>query len=144
MRHIHSPIHTSSLLNHAFDLLLDHSSSKDISFTGNRLLNKVDIFADDSNYVLEADLPGIEQSRVHIEIEGKRLTLKIDKVDSSESQSRYLVRERTNKLGNASRSFLFDDVLDADTAHATMEKGVLKVTVAKKANTEKRVITLSE
>lgn len=144
MRHFHSPANTASLLNHAFDLLLDHASSKEAPHNIPRLLSKVDIAADGNNFVLEADLPGINQSRVHVEIEGKRLTLKVDNVDSPEVKPSYLVRERSSKFAQASRTFVFDDALNADTAEATMDNGVLKVVFAKKTNTEKRVITLSK
>jgi HSP20 family protein len=63
----------------------------------------VDIIERDDNYLLRADVPGIEADEITIEVENDVLTVSAEQEESEEEEKdNYLRRER--RYGSASRS----------------------------------------
>lgn len=98
------------------------------SFLDNEI--KVDIKENEKEYVVEAEIPGVEKDDITLELRDDILTLSVEKKDEiEENKENYIRRERY--FGNLCRSFYVDDV-DGEKVNAKFEKGILYVTLPKK------------
>ena len=94
---------------------------------------RTDIKETESEYLLEADLPGFEKKDIHIDINDDYLTIQAERHSGHEDQDEkknYVRCERS--YGSYSRSFDISGV-DADKIAAKYDNGVLTLTMPKKA-----------
>jgi HSP20 family protein len=98
---------------------------------------KTDISDNEKEYVIEADLPGFAKEAIQVEIVDNHLTIRAKKDDlTEENQGNYIRKERY--LGEVSRTFIFDDVNEAEIK-AEFKEGVLKLTLPKKEQAQSLV-----
>lgn len=96
---------------------------------------KLDIEEKDKEYILEADLPGIEKDEVDISLESGRLTISITREDREDVEEKnYIHKER--RYCSMSRSVYLDNV-NAEDITASLEDGVLNITIPKLEKEEK-------
>ena len=99
----------------------------------------VDIYENKDQIVLEAELPGMRPDDVDISIENNVLTLhgerKFEKKDDNDNFHRV---ERS--YGSFTRSFTLPPTVAADTADATFDNGLLRLTLAKREEAKPRRI----
>ena len=96
------------------------------------LAPRVDVVENDKAYVVTAELPGLEDKDIELTIDGDRLSLKGEKkseIDRKDGD--WHVSERS--YGSFARSFVLPPNADGAKAGAKFDKGVLQVTVPKKA-----------
>lgn len=101
---------------------------------------KIDISETETSLQFSAELPGIAKEDIEIELDGDRLTIKGEKKTDREegaADAGYRLRERT--YGAFQRSFRLPDRVDLENVDAVFDKGVLTVSVAKKAEQTKKV-----
>ncbi|KAJ3183668.1 Heat shock protein HSP 90-beta [Gaertneriomyces sp. JEL0708] len=104
---------------------------------------RVDFTETDKNYVIKADLPGLDKKDVNISVQDDVLTISGERKNEREEtdDKRHLV-ERS--YGKFSRSIRLPIDVQVDDAAASMEHGVLQITLGKKANEEaKKSITIA-
>ena len=90
-------------------------------------------------YVFRADVPGVRESDIEVLLTGNRLTISGKREQESEGRSdRYYTYERS--YGTFSRSFTLPDGADGDSLRASLEGGVLEITVAKKPEVQPKKI----
>ena len=95
-----------------------------------RWVPAMDLVEDDNDLVLRADLPGISQDDVDIEIKDGVLTVSGERQAEHEERSDGVYRlERA--FGSFSRSLTLPDGVDADRVSADFTDGVLEVRVPK-------------
>lgn len=111
-------------------------------FHSRSLKPAVDIYEDKERIVMEAELPGVDPKDVDIEVDNSVLTLK-GKVSErrSENGREYSRIERT--AGAFLRSFVLPTTVEAGKISASYDKGVLVVTIPKKAEVVPRRIEIS-
>jgi HSP20 family protein len=98
---------------------------------------KTDISDNEKEYVIEADLPGFAKEAIQVEIVDNHLTIHAKKDDTTEeNQGNYIRKERY--MGEVSRTFIFDDVNEAEIK-AEFKEGVLKLTLPKKEQAQSLV-----
>ena len=92
--------------------------------------------------VLSAELPGIKEEDVEIELENNVLTIRGRKESTSEESEdrRFHVWER--RYGSFQRSFTLPRTVSADDISATFENGVLQVHMPKAAEAKGRTIQI--
>lgn len=92
----------------------------------------IDVTEDDKSYTVTAELPGMEQKNIEVTVTGDMLTLKGEKHYEKEEKdkNRYL-SERS--YGAFERSFALPDSVDRDKIASDLAKGVLTITLPKKA-----------
>lgn len=100
------------------------------SFNRSSGLMKVDIQENEENYMLEADLPGVEKDQVHVSLDDDILTIEVDYDEQDEKKDKNYVR-RERRCGSMTRSFNINNV-DPDKIEAKMKNGVLSLTLPKK------------
>jgi len=107
-------------------------------------LMPVDLFRDGDQYVLSADLPGIDPSSVDLDVDGQLLTIRAERRAPASEQVKWLAHERP--YGNYMRQFTLGNGVDADKITANYEHGVLSVIIpmAERAKPRKIQIGASE
>lgn len=99
----------------------------------------IDIFDENDNLVLEAELPGMKRDDFEISIENNVITLKGERKFENKSEGNNYHRiERA--YGSFSRSFTLPQEVTAEGATADFEDGVLRVTLPKREETRARKI----
>lgn len=90
----------------------------------------VDIYEKDGNYVVKADVPGIEEKDLNVEIKDNVLTISGRKEEEKETkEAGYYRSERFT--GSFTRSLALPEGVEADKVNADYNKGVLTVTLPK-------------
>ena len=98
----------------------------------------VDIFEDDANIVLLADMPGVAKGNVDIHIEDSRLRIK-GKV-SKETPGDYVLSEYS--IGDYYSDFVLSTIIDQSSIQASMKNGVLRVLLPKSDKSKARKIAI--
>jgi HSP20 family protein len=92
-------------------------------------------------FVLKADLPGVPESELDINVHNNILTVSGSRAaeERKEGES-FALYER--QFGSFSRSFSLPDMADGERIEAKLDNGVLTLTVGKKAEAKPRKIAL--
>jgi HSP20 family protein len=97
---------------------------------GRRWVPPVDLVEADDHFVLKADLPGLTDEDVSIEVQDGTLTISGERGAEHESNERGWYRiERS--FGSFSRSLTLPDGVEPDGISARFENGVLEVSIPK-------------
>lgn len=104
--------------------------------TGERaMMPSIDVRENDSEIIIEAELPGIEDKDVSVTVQDGVLTVKGEKkFEQKEDQENYHMMER--RYGSFMRSMRLPDNADEENITGKIDKGILTVTVAKKPGGE--------
>jgi HSP20 family protein len=101
----------------------------------------LDIYQTPSEIVMKAVLPGVKPEDVNIDITGDTLTVKGEsKAEQEVKREDYLYQER--RYGAFSRSVVLPGGLKSDKAEATMEDGVLTLTIPKAEEVKPKAIKI--
>jgi HSP20 family protein len=99
----------------------------------------VDMSETKDNYVVKAELPGLESKDVDVSISGDVLTIKGEKKkEEEEKDEHHHYVERY--YGSFQRSFRLPSNVKSDKIDATFDKGILKVTLPKVEEAKKKKI----
>jgi HSP20 family protein len=104
-----------------------------------RWVPAADIVESDDSYLIEMDLPGVDQDDVDIEINGRELTVS---GEVKEKERAGILRRRTRKVGEFSYSVTLPMEIDADAVTAHLDNGVLSITVPKSQRAKSRRIAI--
>ncbi len=102
---------------------------------------RVNISESDKEVVVTAELPGLEEKNVNVEIDDEEITLKGEVCDEREDKQRRWTRfER--RCGSFQRTLPLPSEVLADKAKATFKRGVLTVTLPKRdpSATKRKVV----
>lgn len=100
------------------------------------LTPEIDVKENGKEMVLTAELPGMDEKDIELSVSDGVLTLKGEKkMEKREEKDDYRVMER--RYGSFQRSFSLPDSVNQDAIKANFDKGVLKVTMPKKAEAKK-------
>ena len=110
--------------------------------TFRRWIPAMDLVETDNAFVLKADLPGLTESDVNIELEDNVLTISGErKAEHEENREGYYRVERS--YGSFRRSLTLPEGVDPAAVAATFDKGVLEVTVPKPAQQAPRKVQIT-
>jgi HSP20 family protein len=95
-----------------------------------RWVPQMDLVEAEDHFVLKADLPGLDEADVSIEVQDGTLTISGERKAEHESRERGWYRiERS--FGSFSRSLTLPDRVDPDGISASFDRGVLEVRIPK-------------
>jgi len=101
----------------------------------------VDIYEDENQLVLTAEIPGIEEKDVEIKLEDNMLSIQGErKMEKETKEENYHRLERA--YGSFYRSFTLPNYIDQEKIHAEHENGVLKITMPKKPELKPRKVKI--
>jgi HSP20 family protein len=106
-----------------------------------RWVPAMDLIETETDFVLKADLPGMSESDVNIELEDNVLTVSGErKSDHEERKAGFYRVERS--FGSFRRSLTLPEGVDPESVKATFDHGVLEVTVPKPAQQMPRKVQI--
>ena len=107
-----------------------------------RWIPAMDVVESDDHFVLRADLPGVSENDVKIEVEDNVLTVAGERKSEHEQRNEGYYRvERA--FGSFSRSLTLPEGVDADGIQAKFESGVLEVRIPKPEQHKPRKVQIS-
>ena len=101
----------------------------------------MDLREGESEYVLSAELPGVDKKDIDVSIEKGVLTVSAVRSEAREGEKdRYHFSERS--YGKVSRSIRLPDNIDEDSLEARHDNGILSLRIKKGAQNSKRHIVI--
>jgi len=132
-------------MSNPFDVLsqFDRLASSVFDAARTPRLMPVDLFRNGDQYVLSADLPGIDPGSVDLDVDGQLLTIRAERQQPVDEDVKWLAHERP--YGSYMRQFTLGDGVDRDLITANYADGVLSVIlpVAERAKPRKIAVTSS-
>ena len=103
----------------------------------------IDLFEDDDNFTLKADLPGVDPSEVQIQLEKDYLEIEVSnkKPVQDEEVTKLLINERLNT--HMKRAIKLPKPVDSDKAKSSYKDGVLEIVLPKSERTQIKVIPVN-
>jgi HSP20 family protein len=98
----------------------------------------VNLWEDENNVYAEAELPGLKMEDLEVCVRGQELMLRGGRTEAEESTESYQRRERAT--GPFRRSLELPVHVDADKISATLDEGVLTITLPKSPEARSRKI----
>jgi HSP20 family protein len=104
-----------------------------------KLMPSIDVTETDTEIEITAELPGLEEKDVQINLSDNLRTIRGEKKAEREQKDKnYRIVERS--FGSSERTLELPEGINADAIKANLSKGVLKVTVPKPAPVQSRKI----
>ena len=110
-----------------------------LSGNGGGAIPAVDMYETDKEVVVKAVMPGVDAEGLDIHIDGDNLTIKGEtKTEKETSQENYFNREC--RQGKFARSLTLPTNLKTDKAEASLENGMLTLTIPRAESIKPKVI----
>ena len=123
------------------DRLFDSFFGGETQGAARRWVPPMDLVESDDHFVLKADLPGLSEGEVSIEIHDGTLSISGERKVEHEARERGFTRiERA--FGSFNRSLTLPDGVDADAISAHFDRGVLEVKIPKPEQRKPRRVAI--
>jgi HSP20 family protein len=131
-----------SEMNRLFNTLFDAPPQNGGSTALRRWLPPMDLVETEEDFVLRADLPGLSEQDVNVELEDNVLTISGERESEHEERKEgyYRVERAT---GTFSRSLTLPEGVEAGAIKASFDKGVLEVRIPKPEERKPRKVAIS-
>jgi HSP20 family protein len=126
----------SSEFNRLFDTFFQTANA-----SPQRWVPAMDLFEADDHFVLKADLPGLAEDDVTIEVQDGTLTVSGERRSETEKREKGWYRVERS-FGRFSRSLTLPEGVDADKIDASFDKGVLEIHIPKPEERKPRRIAI--
>ena len=126
----------SQEVNRLFNTLFDAGDA-----SPQRWVPAMDLVEADDHFVLTADLPGLSEGDVAIEVQDNTLTISGERKAEHESRERGWYRVERS-FGQFSRSLTLPEGVDPDAITAEFDKGVLNVRIPKPEERKPRRVAI--
>jgi len=104
----------------------------------------VDILEEAERFVIRADVPGMSQEHIEVQMDDHTLTIRGERSHETRDEGgegRFSRIER--HTGSFKRQFVLPETIDADSIGARLEHGVLEITIPKRPETTPRTIEIA-
>jgi HSP20 family protein len=127
-------------MNRLFNSLFDTPTVQNAA--ARRWVPATDLIESDTHYVLRADLPGVSEDDINIELDHDVLTISGErKSEQTDRRPGYYRVERTS--GSFRRSVRLPEGVDGEAITATFDRGVLEVSVPKPEQVQPRKVQIT-
>ena len=124
-----------------FENFAEQPSGKDQLAAGS-FAPAVDVYEDEHNLVLKLEVPGVNEEDMNVSVENNTLTVSGErKFEKEEKEENFHRIER--RYGSFSRTFRLPNTIDSEKVDAAYDKGILKITLAKRAEAKPKQIKVS-
>ncbi len=131
-----------SEMNRLFSTMFDETPANGNGNGTRRWIPSMDLVESTDDYVLRADLPGVGQDDVQIEVENDVLTISGErKAEHHDSTDGFVRLERS--FGTFSRSLTLPKGVDAEAVTAAFADGVLELRIPKPEQAKPRRINIA-
>ena len=102
----------------------------------------VDVYEDEHSITLKLEVPGVDEKAMDVSIENNTLTVRGERtLEKDEKAENFQRVER--QYGSFTRSFTVPNSVDLEQVTAHYDKGVLKISLAKKAEAKPKQIKVN-
>lgn len=108
---------------HRFDPFFDH----EVTRVGTRRFMNADVYRDDDRYLVEIDVPGVSEEEIDITVEKKTLDISVERSRDNGDERGALIQDRP--FGSFTRRFFLGDGLDPEGVEASLDRGVLTISI---------------
>lgn len=130
-----------SALQQEIDRLFDGFARNFSGFPARDLMPSMDLSETDKDIEITAELPGLEEKDIQLNVVDNVLTIRGEKKNEREETKKdYHLVERS--FGSFTRAVQLPEGVNADSIKAVIAKGVLKVTVPKPAPAQTKKIDI--
>lgn len=124
--------------NHMMRRLLDDPFPMS---THSSFMPVVNVKENNNQYMITAELPGLSEHQVDLEVHGNHLTIRGERTTEEKKENdRYHMVE--SKYGSFERSFTLPEDADVENISAEFEQGILKVVVPKSSTSKGKKIQI--
>jgi HSP20 family protein len=117
-------------------------AGQDEPLTTSSFAPAVDVYEDEHNVALKIEVPGIDEKDIDVRIENNTLTVHGERnIEKEEKEENYRRVER--QYGSFTRTFTLPPTVDSEKVSANYDKGVLKITLPKKAEAKPKQIKVN-
>jgi len=102
----------------------------------------VDVLETKDEYVVMADLPGVDKRDLEVSVTGSLLSIRGDKKGERDSEKRKIFRKET-WVGSFSRTIDLPAQIDTGKITAELKDGVLAVRIAKREEAKTKLIAIT-
>lgn len=135
-----NPFRDLVTMQSAMDRLFE-DTWRDIRESGIRGHLAVDVDENDDNYVVKADIPGVNAEDIHVNLHDNTLTIDVEvQQPEVDENTKTLAQERF--YGRLSRSFTLPHQVNAEDVEAEYNDGVLTLTLPKAEEAKPRQINV--
>jgi HSP20 family protein len=128
-------------MNRLFNTFFDTPSTGNGGNTPRRWIPAMDLVETDEHFVLKADLPGLAEEDVNLEVEDNVLTVSGErKAEHEDKREGYVRVERS--YGAFRRSLTLPEGVDPEGVSARFDKGVLEVHIPKPEERKPRRVAI--
>jgi HSP20 family protein len=129
-------------MNRLFNTFVEGTSGGNGSPGPRHWIPAMDLIENGDEFVLLADLPGLAEDDVRIELDGAVLTVSGERrAEHEQHEEGYLRLERST--GSFARSLTLPDGIDPDGITASFDRGVLEVRIPKPEQSKPRKVAIS-
>src|SRR4029077_16278687 len=119
-----------------------NDAGKDESLTTSSFAPAVDVYEDEHKVSLKVEVPGIDEKDIDVRVENNSLTVHGErKIEKEEKEENYRRVER--QYGSFTRNFTLPTTVDTENVSADYDKGVLKISLPKKAEAKPKQIKVN-
>jgi len=97
---------------------------------------KTDVIERSDSYLLKVNIPGVKKEDVKVSLEDGYLTINAKYQKEITEHEKYIYQER--RIGEYTRSFYVDKYVTSDDISASIEDGVLSLTIKKVTPTKEK------
>ncbi len=102
---------------------------------------KVDVKEQEKQYLVHAEIPGVNKENIHVHIDGAVVSISAERQQEKDVKEGERVLRTERYFGKVSRSFQLAQEVDEAQSSATYTDGVLELSLPKKAATQaKRLV----
>ncbi len=139
---LRSPFGDLERMRNQLDSLFDALSGESRAALGVGVFPAVNITETQDEYFVRAELPGIKNDELQLDIKERTLTISGErKIENEPSEAKYHRRER--EAGKFSRAIALPGEVDSGNIDAKLAEGVLTVRIAKSEKAKPRQITVN-
>lgn len=129
-------------MNRLFNSLFDTPGRASASDPARRWIPAMDLVETEDHYVLHADLPGLSEKDVNIEVESNVLTISGERrTEHKDEKGGYRRIERA--YGTFSRSLTLPEGVNPEAVEARFDRGVLEIRIPKPEQIKPRKVTIA-
>lgn len=137
------PAHASTGLLPGVDELLRNMWSRPLMRESDLVPDiRIEVNEDDKAYRVSAEIPGVDKKDISITVDGNEVTISAEvKRETDADEKAQVYSERS--FGRSYRAFTLPVAVDEAKADAKYENGVLTLSLPKKANGQRKAISIS-
>jgi HSP20 family protein len=128
-------------MNRLFNTFFDTSTAGNGAVAPRRWIPAMDLVETDDHFVLKADLPGLTEQDVHIDVEDDVLTVSGERKSEHEDKREGYVRVERS-YGAFRRSLTLPEGVEAEAVTASFDRGVLEIRIPKPEQRKPRRVAI--